>query len=158
MNEVDEGDRIRWWPIDGAREAGAALVWKLALGWGFAVLFSPPCFNTIMFIFVCTGTGTNACYMEDMRHVDLIEGDEGRMCINTEWAGFGDDGALNDFTTEFDKEVDAASSNPGKQMWGRRDESSSRSQHISIVPCLLSSDLRRWWVGCIWVSWWGWLC
>uniref|UniRef100_H2M357 hexokinase n=1 Tax=Oryzias latipes TaxID=8090 RepID=H2M357_ORYLA len=63
------------------------------------------------------GTGTNACYMEDMRHVDLIEGDEGRMCINTEWAGFGDDGALNDFTTEFDKEVDAASSNPGKQIF-----------------------------------------
>uniref|UniRef100_A0A3P9IS52 hexokinase n=1 Tax=Oryzias latipes TaxID=8090 RepID=A0A3P9IS52_ORYLA len=63
------------------------------------------------------GTGTNACYMEDMRHVDLIEGDEGRMCINTEWAGFGDDGALNDFTTEFDREVDAASSNPGKQIF-----------------------------------------
>uniref|UniRef100_A0A8C0HLW1 Phosphotransferase n=1 Tax=Buteo japonicus TaxID=224669 RepID=A0A8C0HLW1_9AVES len=31
------------------------------------------------------GTGTNACYMEEMRHIDLVEGDEGRMCINTEW-------------------------------------------------------------------------
>lgn len=31
------------------------------------------------------GTGTNACYMEELRHIDLVEGDEGRMCINTEW-------------------------------------------------------------------------
>ncbi|XP_033479456.2 hexokinase HKDC1-like [Epinephelus lanceolatus] len=62
------------------------------------------------------GTGTNACYMEEMRHVDLVEGDEGRMCVNTEWGGFGDDGALNDYITEFDREVDAASNNPGKQI------------------------------------------
>ncbi|XP_023251043.1 putative hexokinase HKDC1 isoform X2 [Seriola lalandi dorsalis] len=63
------------------------------------------------------GTGTNACYMEELRHVDLVEGDEGRMCVNTEWGGFGDDGALNDYITEFDKDVDAASNNPGKQIF-----------------------------------------
>ncbi|KAM9765697.1 hexokinase HKDC1-like [Menidia menidia] len=63
------------------------------------------------------GTGTNACYMEQMRHVDLVEGDEGRMCVNTEWGAFGDDGALNDFITEFDRDVDAASINPGKQIF-----------------------------------------
>ncbi|KAM9408302.1 hexokinase HKDC1-like [Pholidichthys leucotaenia] len=63
------------------------------------------------------GTGTNVCYMEEMRHVDLVEGDEGRMCVNTEWGGFGDDGALDDFLTEFDRNVDAASSNPGKQIF-----------------------------------------
>ncbi|KAM8761943.1 hexokinase HKDC1-like [Acanthopagrus schlegelii] len=63
------------------------------------------------------GTGTNACYMEGLRNVDLVEGDEGRMCINTEWGGFGDDGALNDYITEFDREVDAASNNPGKQIF-----------------------------------------
>ncbi|XP_042355881.1 hexokinase HKDC1-like [Plectropomus leopardus] len=63
------------------------------------------------------GTGTNACYMEELRHVDLVVGDEGRMCVNTEWGGFGDDGALKDYITEFDKEVDAASSNPGKQIF-----------------------------------------
>ncbi|XP_054464552.1 hexokinase HKDC1-like isoform X2 [Anoplopoma fimbria] len=62
------------------------------------------------------GTGTNACYMEELRHVDLVEGDEGRMCMNTEWGGFGDDGALNDYITEFDRDVDAASNNPGKQI------------------------------------------
>ncbi|KAM7406256.1 hypothetical protein PAMP_000644 [Pampus punctatissimus] len=63
------------------------------------------------------GTGTNACYMEELRHVDLVEGDEGRMCVNTEWGAFGDDGALKDYITEFDREVDAASNNPGKQIF-----------------------------------------
>ncbi|KAF1392977.1 hypothetical protein PFLUV_G00033620 [Perca fluviatilis] len=62
------------------------------------------------------GTGTNACYMEELRHIDLVEGDEGRMCVNTEWGAFGDDGALNDYITEFDRDVDAASNNPGKQI------------------------------------------
>uniref|UniRef100_A0A8C3NE36 Hexokinase-2 n=1 Tax=Geospiza parvula TaxID=87175 RepID=A0A8C3NE36_GEOPR len=61
------------------------------------------------------GTGTNACYMEEMRHIDLVEGDEGRMCINMEWGAFGDDGVLNDIRTEFDREIDMGSLNPGKQ-------------------------------------------
>ncbi|XP_077941194.1 hexokinase HKDC1 isoform X2 [Gasterosteus aculeatus] len=62
------------------------------------------------------GTGTNACYMEELRHIDLVEGDEGRMCVNTEWGAFGDDGALKDYVTEFDRDLDAASNNPGKQI------------------------------------------
>lgn len=70
----------------------------------------------VLCVWVLTGTGTNACYMEELRHVDLVEGDEGRMCVNTEWGGFGDDGALNDYITEFDQDVDATSINPGKQM------------------------------------------
>uniref|UniRef100_A0A803VM42 Hexokinase-2 n=1 Tax=Ficedula albicollis TaxID=59894 RepID=A0A803VM42_FICAL len=64
-----------------------------------------------------TGTGTNACYMEEMRHISLVEGDEGRMCINTEWGAFGDDGALDDLRTEFDRELDLGSLNPGKQLF-----------------------------------------
>uniref|UniRef100_A0A803TC83 hexokinase n=1 Tax=Anolis carolinensis TaxID=28377 RepID=A0A803TC83_ANOCA len=63
------------------------------------------------------GTGTNACYMEEMRHIDLVEGDEGRMCINTEWGAFGDDGLLEDIRTEFDREIDRGSLNPGKQLF-----------------------------------------
>ncbi|XP_017681487.1 PREDICTED: putative hexokinase HKDC1 isoform X3 [Lepidothrix coronata] len=66
---------------------------------------------------VIIGTGTNACYMEEMRHIDLVEGDEGRMCINTEWGAFGDDGALDDLRTEFDRELDLGSLNPGKQLF-----------------------------------------
>lgn len=66
---------------------------------------------------VIIGTGTNACYMEDMSNIDLVEGDEGRMCINTEWGAFGDDGALEDIRTEFDREIDRGSLNPGKQLF-----------------------------------------
>ncbi|XP_060225445.1 hexokinase HKDC1 isoform X1 [Meriones unguiculatus] len=66
---------------------------------------------------VIIGTGTNACYMEDMSNIDLVEGDEGRMCINTEWGGFGDDGSLEDIRTEFDRELDLGSLNPGKQLF-----------------------------------------
>ncbi|KAM4702859.1 hexokinase HKDC1-like [Rhinophrynus dorsalis] len=66
---------------------------------------------------VIVGTGTNACYMENLSNVDLVEGDEGRMCINTEWGAFGDDGFLDDIRTEFDKEIDLGSINPGKQLF-----------------------------------------
>uniref|UniRef100_A0A6Q2Y744 Hexokinase-2 n=1 Tax=Esox lucius TaxID=8010 RepID=A0A6Q2Y744_ESOLU len=66
---------------------------------------------------IIIGTGTNACYMEELRHIDLVEGDEGRMCINTEWGAFGDDGSLEDLRTEFDREIDRGSVNPGKQLF-----------------------------------------
>ncbi|XP_067858746.1 hexokinase HKDC1-like [Heptranchias perlo] len=66
---------------------------------------------------VIIGTGTNACYMEQLRHIDLVEGDEGRMCINTEWGAFGDDGSLEDIRTAFDQEIDFGSMNPGKQLF-----------------------------------------
>uniref|UniRef100_A0A673A365 Hexokinase-2 n=1 Tax=Sphaeramia orbicularis TaxID=375764 RepID=A0A673A365_9TELE len=63
------------------------------------------------------GTGTNACYMEQMRNLELQDGDEGRMCVNTEWGAFGDDGALEDLRTDIDREIDAGSLNPGKQLF-----------------------------------------
>ncbi|KAJ8285983.1 hypothetical protein GJAV_G00033160 [Gymnothorax javanicus] len=63
------------------------------------------------------GTGTNACYMEQMRHIEVVEGDEGRMCVNTEWGAFGDDGALEDLRTDYDRDIDAGSLNPGKQLF-----------------------------------------
>ncbi|XP_068927568.1 hexokinase HKDC1 [Petaurus breviceps papuanus] len=66
---------------------------------------------------VIIGTGTNACYMEDMSNIDMVEGDEGRMCINTEWGAFGEDGSLEDIRTEFDREIDLGSLNPGKQLF-----------------------------------------
>uniref|UniRef100_A0AAY4E4J2 hexokinase n=1 Tax=Denticeps clupeoides TaxID=299321 RepID=A0AAY4E4J2_9TELE len=66
---------------------------------------------------IIIGTGTNACYMEEMRHIELVEGDEGRMCINTEWGAFGDDGMLEDIRTDFDRDIDRGSLNPGKQLF-----------------------------------------
>ncbi|XP_048450553.1 hexokinase-2-like [Rhincodon typus] len=59
------------------------------------------------------GTGCNACYMEEMKNVEVVEGEEGRMCINTEWGAFGENGCLDDIRTEFDREVDRLSMNPG---------------------------------------------
>ncbi|NXO84031.1 HXK2 protein, partial [Sitta europaea] len=61
------------------------------------------------------GTGTNACYMEEMRNVGTVEGDEGRMCINMEWGAFGDNGCLDHLFTHFDRVVDENTINPGKQ-------------------------------------------
>lgn len=55
--------------------------------------------------------------MEQMRNIGVLDGDEGRMCVNTEWGAFGDDGALEDLRTDIDRELDAGSFNPGKQLW-----------------------------------------
>ncbi|XP_066416531.1 hexokinase-3 [Molothrus aeneus] len=61
------------------------------------------------------GTGTNACYMEEMKNVGTVEGDQGRMCINMEWGAFGDNGCLDHLFTHFDQVVDETTINPGKQ-------------------------------------------
>uniref|UniRef100_A0A7N6BA61 Phosphotransferase n=1 Tax=Anabas testudineus TaxID=64144 RepID=A0A7N6BA61_ANATE len=63
------------------------------------------------------GTGCNACYMEEMRTVELVEGEEGRMCVNTEWGAFGDNGELEEFRLEYDRVVDESSINPGQQLY-----------------------------------------
>uniref|UniRef100_A0A8C7M9K6 hexokinase n=1 Tax=Oncorhynchus kisutch TaxID=8019 RepID=A0A8C7M9K6_ONCKI len=84
---------------------------------------------------IIIGTGTNACYMEELRHIDLVEGDEGRMCINTEWGAFGDDGSLEDLRTEFDREIDRGSLNPGKQLYARR-------LHKTVRRLVPDSDVR----------------
>lgn len=63
------------------------------------------------------GTGTNACYMEEMHNIELVEGNEGRMCVNMEWGAFGENGELEDFCTQFDHMVDESSNYPGKQRY-----------------------------------------
>ncbi|XP_067881861.1 hexokinase-1-like [Heterodontus francisci] len=65
------------------------------------------------------GTGTNACYMEQMKNIEKLEGDDGEMCIDMEWEAFGE-GERNqfaEFVTEFDKLVDQHSLHPGKQIY-----------------------------------------
>lgn len=54
--------------------------------------------------------------MEEMKNVKYLEGEDGQMCINTEWGGFGDDGCLKDIQTEFDRTVDKNSNNSGVHM------------------------------------------
>ncbi len=68
-----------------------------------------------IFICVILGTGSNACYMEEMRNVETVDGVDGRMCVNMEWGAFGDNGCLDDIRTQYDNAVDDLSLNAGKQ-------------------------------------------
>ncbi|CAB4053924.1 HK [Lepeophtheirus salmonis] len=61
------------------------------------------------------GTGTNACYLEELDNVDLWDGDSNEpkhMIVNTEWGAFGDHGELDYIQTKWDKRVDEGSINP----------------------------------------------
>ena len=65
------------------------------------------------------GTGTNACYLEDIKNIETINADhfpgQEHMAINTEWGAFGDNDELDFIKTKWDNAVDANSVNPGKQ-------------------------------------------
>ncbi|GFG39358.1 hypothetical protein Cfor_08311, partial [Coptotermes formosanus] len=64
------------------------------------------------------GTGSNACYVERVENAELFDGDRSKpyVVINTEWGAFGDDGRLDIVRTEYDREIDQYSINPGKQL------------------------------------------
>jgi hypothetical protein len=55
--------------------------------------------------------------MEEMKNIEMVEGDQGQMCINMEWGAFGDNGCLDDIRTEYDRLVDEFSLNAGKQRY-----------------------------------------
>lgn len=65
------------------------------------------------------GTGSNACYVETVENCDLFDGPKDskkkHVLINTEWGAFGDNGALDFVRTEYDREIDHFSINPGSQ-------------------------------------------
>ena len=67
------------------------------------------------------GTGTNACYLEEIQDIHTINRDEftgqNHMVINTEWGAFGDMGELDFIRTKWDYNVDKFSVNPGKQIF-----------------------------------------
>ncbi|XP_047448038.1 hexokinase-2 isoform X2 [Mugil cephalus] len=86
------------------------------------------------------GTGTNACYMEQMRNIELLDGDEGRMCINTEWGAFGDDGALDDLRTNIDREIDAGSLNPGKQLFEKMISGMYMGELVRLILVKMARD------------------
>ena len=64
------------------------------------------------------GTGSNACYVEKVENAEMFDGDKSKpyVIINTEWGAFGDDGRLDFVRTEYDREIDQYSINPGKQL------------------------------------------
>ncbi|XP_034547899.1 hexokinase-2 [Notolabrus celidotus] len=86
------------------------------------------------------GTGTNACYMEQMRNLELLDGDEGRMCVNTEWGAFGDDGALEDLRTDIDREIDAGSFNPGKQLFEKMISGMYMGEMVRLILVKMTKD------------------
>lgn len=66
-----------------------------------------------------TGTGSNACYVEKVENAelfDITDNKKSHVLINTEWGAFGDNGALDFVRTEYDREIDNLSINPGKQL------------------------------------------
>ncbi|KAK3742893.1 hypothetical protein RRG08_061490 [Elysia crispata] len=66
------------------------------------------------------GTGTNACYIEELSSVKTWDGDNNdpkQVLINTEWGAFGNHGCLDFILTDFDRSVDKHSINPGKQIY-----------------------------------------
>lgn len=65
---------------------------------------------------VILGTGTNACYIERVDAIPKLQSKNstsGRTIINTEWGAFCNGLPL----TEFDREMDADSINPGEQIF-----------------------------------------
>lgn len=68
---------------------------------------------------VIIGTGCNACYLERVSNVDLYDGPANKthVIINTEFGAFGESGMLDFVRTEYDRFVDQASMNPGRQIY-----------------------------------------
>ncbi|XP_043218952.1 hexokinase type 2-like isoform X1 [Amphibalanus amphitrite] len=66
------------------------------------------------------GTGTNACYVERLENVELWDGsweEPKQVIVNTEWGAFGSKGELDHVLTEYDREIDQHSINPGRQVF-----------------------------------------
>ncbi|XP_063709782.1 hexokinase type 2 isoform X2 [Culicoides brevitarsis] len=68
---------------------------------------------------IIIGTGSNACYVERVSNAEMFDGPSNgkeHVLINTEWGAFGDNGALDFIRTQYDREIDEHSINPGKQL------------------------------------------
>lgn len=68
------------------------------------------------------GTGSNACYVEKTPNAKRAmpgkySKDKSNMLINMEWGAFGERNTLDFCLTEFDRDVDGNSINPGKQIF-----------------------------------------
>ncbi|KAL3083214.1 hypothetical protein niasHS_008408 [Heterodera schachtii] len=99
------------------------------------------------YVGVIVGTGCNAAYMERLENVPKLKGivnsaEDGlpaEMCVNTEWGGFGDDGALDQFLTIYDQQLDQQSLNPGRQ----RFEKTISGMYMGEIVRLALEDLAR---------------
>jgi len=69
---------------------------------------------------VVVDDGCNCCYVSEF----------GRTVINTEWGAFGEDGALDHLLTEYDRQLDARSRNPGQQIYEKMTSGKLRSREL----------------------------
>uniref|UniRef100_A0A2S2NCX2 Phosphotransferase n=1 Tax=Schizaphis graminum TaxID=13262 RepID=A0A2S2NCX2_SCHGA len=69
---------------------------------------------------VVVDDGCNCCYVSEF----------GRTVINTEWGAFGEDGALDHLLTEYDRQLDARSRNPGQQIYEKMTSGKLRSGEL----------------------------
>ncbi|KAA0190045.1 Phosphotransferase [Fasciolopsis buskii] len=63
-------------------------------------------------------SGVNCAYFEKVANIRRplnLGKDEERVVMNTEWGALGEDGCLEEYLTEFDRDVDRLSTCPGKQ-------------------------------------------
>ena len=91
------------------------------------------------------GTGTNACYLENVEKVTTFvpehRGDD-HVIINTEWGAFGDHGELDFVRTKWDQEVDTMSLNPGKQTFEKMISGMYMGELVRLVLCdMMDEDL-----------------
>ncbi|KAK6050218.1 Hexokinase [Cooperia oncophora] len=90
--------------------------------------------------------GQIACYMEKLCRIGKLEGEmcednlPDEMIINTEWGAFGDDGAMDSVLTEFDRQVDASSINPGKQLFEKMISGMYMGELVRVVLCSLAAE------------------
>jgi hexokinase len=102
--------------------------------------------NTCQIGVIC-GTGSNACYMENLDKIPKIAGEcnpaedglPNEMCVNTEWGGFGDDGKLDEFRTKYDKIVDDNSINKGQQLF----EKMVAGMYLGEIVRVILEDLAK---------------
>ncbi|XP_048745632.1 hexokinase-2-like isoform X1 [Ostrea edulis] len=89
------------------------------------------------------GTGCNACYMESLDNVGLWDGERdhpNEVIINTEWGAFGDNGCLDFIRTEYDRELDNFSINPGKQIMEKMISGMYMGETVRLVLERLTMD------------------
>lgn len=67
------------------------------------------------------GTGSNACYTENMTNIKTLPNEEtskhSEMVVNMEWGAFGNNGCLDFIRTSYDYEIDNCSLNPKRQVY-----------------------------------------
>ncbi|KAI3464842.1 hypothetical protein Pfo_021505 [Paulownia fortunei] len=90
---------------------------------------------------VILGTGTNACYVERVDAIPKLHGPNstsGRTIVNTEWGAFSNGLPL----TEFDREMDAESINPGEQIFEKTISGMYLGEIVRRVLLRMAEDAR----------------